>query len=69
MSVMKSGVQSRVESFLAELEKFAARWHQLKPGDDVIESEDKELLANAVKAIKEKKEEFNELNQTKEQLL
>uniref|UniRef100_H2ZEZ5 Uncharacterized protein n=1 Tax=Ciona savignyi TaxID=51511 RepID=H2ZEZ5_CIOSA len=69
ISVMKAGVESRVESFLAELEKFSARWNQLKPGDDVIESGDKERLANAVKAIKERKEEFAELNQMKEQLL
>nr|CAB3240329.1 cytoplasmic dynein 2 heavy chain 1-like [Phallusia mammillata] len=69
MSVMKSGVQSRVESFVAELEKFSARWHQLKPGNDVIESGDKSRLAEAVKAIKERKDEFSELNQSKDQLL
>nr|XP_026693267.1 cytoplasmic dynein 2 heavy chain 1-like isoform X1 [Ciona intestinalis] len=69
ISVMKAGVESRVDSFLAELDKFSARWNQLKPGDDVIESGDKERLANAVKAIKDRKDEFAELNHTKEQLL
>ena len=66
---MKAGVESRVESFLAELNKFAARWNQLKPGDDAIESNDKSRLDEAVQRIKEKKVEFSDLNRTKNQLL
>ena len=66
---MKAGVESRVESFQAELSKFAARWNQLKPGDDAIESGDPTRLAEAVQRIKEKKEEFKELQQSKEQIM
>ena len=66
---MKSGVESRVNSFKSELEKFSARWHQLKPNDDVIESNDKSKLSQAIEAIKNRKEEFAELNKNKDQLL
>ncbi|CAK8696967.1 unnamed protein product [Clavelina lepadiformis] len=69
IAVMKAGVESRVESFMAELEKFTARWRQLKPGDDAIESGDKKRMAEALEGIKQRKEEFAELNQRKEQLL
>ena len=34
---MKSNVESRVKNFQQELDKFSARWHQLKPGDDALE--------------------------------
>lgn len=65
---MKSNVESRVKNYEQELEKFNARWRQLKPGDDALEG-DREKCMNAVKSIKEKKEEFDELEKTREALL
>ncbi|XP_074649972.1 cytoplasmic dynein 2 heavy chain 1-like [Tubulanus polymorphus] len=68
VEVMKSNVESRVKAFEQELEKFAARWHQLKPKDDVLEG-DQEKCLQAVTMIKEKHEEFQELDKTRATLL
>ncbi|XP_077984893.1 cytoplasmic dynein 2 heavy chain 1-like [Glandiceps talaboti] len=69
VEVMKSNVTSRVQAFVQEMDKFAARWHQLKPSDDLLDSGDKEGCMNAVASIKEKRIEFTELEQTRETLL
>ena len=66
---MKSNVESRVSNYEQELQKFAARWHQLKPGDDILESGNQEKCLEAVKAIKEKREEFTELDAKRETLV
>lgn len=65
---MKSNVESRVKNYEQELEKFAARWHQLKPGDDALDGSREKCLA-AVAAIKERKQEFEELETTREALV
>ena len=65
---MKSNVESRVNAFKQNLEKFAARWHQLKPKDIDMEG-DNEACMNAVKSIKERRAEFNELEESKEKLM
>ena len=61
---MKSNVASRVKQFEQDLEKFTARWNQLKPGDDALDGDQKKCM-EAVQTIKEKKQEFEELYQTK----
>ena len=68
IEVMKSNVESRVKVYEQELEKFAARWHQLKPGDDALDGDRQKCLA-AVGVIKEKKQEFEELEKTREALV
>ena len=65
---MKSNVESRVKTFQQDLDKFAARWHQLKPGDDALEG-NKERTNQAIQVIKDKREEFKELEETKKTLL
>ena len=65
---MKTNVESRVRAFQQELEKFAARWHQLKPGDDALDG-DKEKCLQAVQSIKERKLEFEELVKTRSTLV
>uniref|UniRef100_A0ABM5FWF4 Cytoplasmic dynein 2 heavy chain 1 n=2 Tax=Agamidae TaxID=81953 RepID=A0ABM5FWF4_9SAUR len=69
IEVMKSNVMSRVNMYLQELEKFKARWDQLKPTDDVIEAGDHDLLQKSAETIKEKKTEFDELEDTKQKLI
>ena len=64
---MKSNVESRVSAFTQELEKFAARWHQLKPKDTDLEG-DKAACMAAVNSIKERRVEFNELEETMKKL-
>ncbi|XP_012944204.1 cytoplasmic dynein 2 heavy chain 1 [Aplysia californica] len=67
VEVMKSNVQSRVKAFEQEVDKFTARWHQLKPGDDALEG-DKDTCDKAVAIIKEKRQEFQELEETMKKL-
>ena len=68
VEVMKSNVESRVKNYGEQLEKFSARWHQLKPGDDVLDGDRKAALA-AVQSIKERKQEFDELELTRQALM
>ena len=65
---MKSNVESRVRAFSQELDKFAARWHQLKPGDDALDG-DQERCMQAVTSIKERKQEFEEIDQNRASLM
>ena len=65
---MKNNVESRVQAFIQELEKFGARWHQLKPRDVDLESDQEKCLA-AVNSIKERRAEFNELEETMKKLM
>lgn len=69
IDVMKTNVESRVADFQKELEKFAARWHQLKPGNDVLESGDRARCQQAVSDIKQRKQEFNDLDETRAKLV
>lgn len=69
IEVMKGNVMSRINIYLQDLEKFKARWDQLKPSDDVIETGDQDVLEKSAQIIKEKKEEFDELETIKEKLM
>jgi len=66
---MKTNIESRVEAFEQELSKFAARWHQLKPGNDVLDSGDRGRCMQAVTDIKERKLEFLDLDNTRAKLV
>ena len=57
---MSSKVDSDVQAFNVEFEKFSARWHQLKPRDDIATSGDNEATAIALASLKERRAEFNE---------
>ncbi|NXI65822.1 DYHC2 protein, partial [Anseranas semipalmata] len=69
IEMMKGNVMSRVNMYLQDLEKFKARWDQLKPSDDVIETGDQDVLEKSAQIIKEKKKEFDELETMKEKLI
>lgn len=66
---MKTNVDARREAFEQELAKFAARWHQLKPGNDVLESGNRQKCLEAVKSIKERKQEFSDLDETRAKIV
>jgi dynein heavy chain 2 len=66
MDVFKSAIETRVISVQAEIDKFGARWKQLKP-----EVKDVKTTEGAIKAIAfvvERKQEFKELLTTVEQI-
>ncbi|XP_038236236.1 cytoplasmic dynein 2 heavy chain 1 isoform X1 [Dermochelys coriacea] len=69
IEVMKGNVMSSVNVYLQELEKFKARWDQLKPNDDIIETGHQDMLEKSAQTIKEKKIEFDELEATKKKLI
>ncbi|KAJ8027756.1 Cytoplasmic dynein 2 heavy chain 1 [Holothuria leucospilota] len=69
VEVMKNSVYSRVDEFNVELEKFGARWNQFKPKPELVESGEKETCKKAVETIKEKKQEFEELDKTRATLI
>lgn len=66
---MKGNVKSRLQIYYQELEKFQARWDQLKPGDDVIETGQQNTLDKSAKLIKEKKIEFDDLEVIRKKLV
>lgn len=69
IEVMKGNVKSRLQIYYQELEKFKARWDQLKPGDDVIEAGQQNALDKSAKSIKEKKIEFDDLEVIRKKLV
>ncbi|XP_065833043.1 cytoplasmic dynein 2 heavy chain 1-like isoform X2 [Oscarella lobularis] len=60
---MKAGVESKVNAFHQNMEKFSARWHQLKPKDVDLDRDDK-ALQDSVVSLKERRAEFDELQET-----
>lgn len=69
IEVMKGNVKSRLQIYYQELEKFKARWDQLKPSDDVIEAGQQNTLDKSAKSIKEKKIEFDDLEAIRKKLV
>uniref|UniRef100_A0A8C0I8A9 Cytoplasmic dynein 2 heavy chain 1 n=1 Tax=Bubo bubo TaxID=30461 RepID=A0A8C0I8A9_BUBBB len=69
IEMMKGNVISRINIYHQDLEKFKARWDQLKPSDDVIEKGGPDVLEKSAQIIKEKKKEFDELETMKEKLI
>ena len=67
LGVMKSNVESRLKNYEQDLQKFESRWHQLKPSDALLD-DDPSAGEQAVQLIKEKKQEFEELETTREAL-
>lgn len=65
VEVMKNNVDSRVKVFIQEVEKFSVRWYQLKFGDDVLDGDKKKCEA-VVQVIKDKRQEFVELEKIRE---
>lgn len=69
IAVMKAGVESRIQSFVNDLDKFSQRWNQLKPGDDIVESGDRSKFRAAIEDLKNRKEEFSDLQTRKDKLV
>lgn len=69
IEVMKGNVKSRLQIYYQELDKFKARWDQLKPGDDIIETGQQNTMDQSAKSIKEKKIEFDDLEVIRKKLV
>ena len=60
VEVMRSNVGSRVNAMRDQVERFAERWSQLKPKDDVMEG-DTSVCAAALATVKDRKAELQQL--------
>uniref|UniRef100_A0A4W3JIK2 Dynein cytoplasmic 2 heavy chain 1 n=1 Tax=Callorhinchus milii TaxID=7868 RepID=A0A4W3JIK2_CALMI len=69
IELMRTNVESRIKMYCQDLEKFQARWNQLKPSNDIVDTADKDILNKCVESIKEKRIEFDELETTRKKLI
>ncbi|GFR12638.1 cytoplasmic dynein 2 heavy chain 1 [Trichonephila clavata] len=68
MEILKTSVSSHLKSYLLEEERYAARWHQLKPRSD-LEIESSNQIQDIVNFLKEKRLEFDVLAESNRKLL
>ncbi|VDM16092.1 unnamed protein product [Hydatigera taeniaeformis] len=61
MNVMQSNLDSRVRAFVAQVERFSARWQHTQPPTDLLASGDRKQCLAAVTIIKSWKEDFAEI--------
>ena len=64
---MCSRVEGEVRAFMQEVEKFSARWEQLKPKADLLDG-DKDAYTSALASLKDRRSEFDELVKTADKL-
>ena len=67
MQVMCSRVEGEVQAFTQEVDKFSARWEQLKPKADLLDG-GREAYTNALASLKDRRRDFDELVKTAEKL-
>ncbi|XP_026049501.1 cytoplasmic dynein 2 heavy chain 1 isoform X1 [Astatotilapia calliptera] len=69
VEVMRSYAASRIDVYRADLERFKARWDQLKPKDEMLETGDHAALLVCLQTIRDKQQEFEELELVRTKLL
>ncbi|XP_008299945.1 cytoplasmic dynein 2 heavy chain 1 [Stegastes partitus] len=69
MEVMRSNATGRINAYRADLERFKARWDQLKPKDEMLEAGDHAALLACLQTIRDKQQEFQELELVRSKLL
>jgi hypothetical protein len=60
---------TQVENFMGEVEKFQLRWEQLKPRETSLQDGGLEILTKSLTVLREKRQEWELLMQTREKLL
>ncbi|KAM3726645.1 Cytoplasmic dynein 2 heavy chain [Dirofilaria immitis] len=68
VETLKSNVTTRLKSLNGEIEKLFVCWKQFKPKNDIF-SEDRNAMLGAIQFIKEKRDEFDNLQQKRDALL
>ncbi|KAF3692878.1 Cytoplasmic dynein 2 heavy chain 1 [Channa argus] len=69
VEVMRSNAADRIDVYRADLERFKARWDQLKPKDEMLETGDHAALLSCLQSIRDKQQEFQELEVVRSKLL
>jgi len=60
---------TQIENFMSEVEKFQLRWEQLKPRETSLQDGGPEVLTKSLKILREKRQEWELLLQTRQKLL
>jgi len=60
---------TQIENFTSEVEKFHLRWEQLKPRETNLQDGGPEVLTKSLKILREKRQEWELLLQTRQKLL
>lgn len=66
---MRSIAAGRIDVYRADLERFKTRWDQLKPKDDMLETGDHAALLSCLQTIRDKQQEFQELEDVRSKLM
>uniref|UniRef100_A0A8C4HEE2 Cytoplasmic dynein 2 heavy chain 1 n=1 Tax=Dicentrarchus labrax TaxID=13489 RepID=A0A8C4HEE2_DICLA len=69
VEVMRSNAAGRIDAYRADLERFKARWDQLKPKDEMLDTGDHAALLACLQTIRDKQQEFQELELVRSKLL
>lgn len=66
---MRGHAAGRISAYRADLERFKLRWDQLKPKDENLEGGDHAALLACLQTIRDKQQEFQELELVRSKLL
>ena len=67
---MSTKMESDIAAFEVEVEKFAARWQQLKPKDEIaLDRANRGSISAAIVSLKDRRKEFDELVATSQTLM
>ncbi|XP_038123892.1 cytoplasmic dynein 2 heavy chain 1 [Cyprinodon tularosa] len=69
VEVMRNHASARISAYMADLERFKARWDQLKPKDEMLETGDHPALLACLQTIRDKQQEFQEMELIRNKLL
>ncbi|XP_017286523.1 cytoplasmic dynein 2 heavy chain 1 isoform X3 [Kryptolebias marmoratus] len=69
VEVMRNHAAGRISAYRVDLERFKARWDQLKPKDEILEAGDHAALLACLQTIRDKQQEFQELDLVRSKLL
>jgi hypothetical protein len=60
---------TQVQNLMGEVEKFQLRWEQLKPRETSLQDGEPEILTKSLNILREKRQEWQLLLQTRDKLL
>lgn len=60
---------TEVQNLMGEVEKFQLRWEQLKPRETSLQDDEPEILTKNLGILREKRQEWQLLLQTRDKLL
>lgn len=66
---MRSNAAGHIDAYRADLQRFKTRWDQLKPKDEMLETGDHATLLACLQTIRDRQQEFQELELVRSKLL